>query len=309
MLALISIMKNTLLILSMIFISIGCKTENKKIELDFLTEKIPQQTPIEFKEPLIPDNKIIHKGIFSPDLNEFYYTISDQNFQNFDVFRIEKNNGTWTDTEHAFFNSEHDEHGMSFSPDGNTIFFSSTRPVNIDGIASTWHIWKCDKVDGVWREPIFVDIPNLRNKLVSHPTITNSGTLYFHSSNLDYTQMSIYKSKELNNHYSDAQKISMNLENDSCTPFISPNEDYLIFASIGNQLDLMISYNNGDGHWSNPKKFNDKINYAGQGNPYVTPDNKFLFYTSSNDDKMDWSVKWVNIESEINNNYSQQILK
>ncbi|MGK0412400.1 MAG: hypothetical protein ACJA1B_000592 [Polaribacter sp.] len=51
---------------------------------------------------------------------------------------------------------------MSFSPDGNSIYFSSTRTTNIEGVPETWHIWKSDKVNGEWKEPIFMDIPNLR---------------------------------------------------------------------------------------------------------------------------------------------------
>ena len=51
-----------------------------------------------------------------------------------------------------------------------------------------------------------------------------------------------------------------------CTPFFSPNEDFLIFASIGNQLDLMICFNNGDGEWINTKKLDTATNDNGQGN-------------------------------------------
>lgn len=295
---------NKFIAIIFLLILFGCSTENERAKLKFLIEEIPHDTPLEFKSEIIPDNKIIHKGIFSPDLEEYYYTISDKNFENFEVLKIYKNKGAWSEPEKAFFNSKYDEHGMSFSPDGNTIYFSSTRPVNIVGIHSTWHIWKSDKINGQWGHPVFVDIPNLKDKLVSHPTITNSGTLYFHSSNLDYSEMSIYKSKRINDKFSEAQKvsISMKTETGSCTPFVSPEEDYLIFAAIGSQLDLMISYKNGNGHWSNPKRLNDRINSDGQGNPYVTPDNKFLFYTIGDDKEKNWKVKWVRLETEIENN-------
>ncbi|MEM9718682.1 MAG: hypothetical protein AAGA10_05525 [Bacteroidota bacterium] len=287
---------------TMVFLS--CNTEVKRTETRFLTEIIPNDIPIEFKQDLIPDNKIIHKGTFNPDLTAYYYTISDKKFENFQVFKIEKDKGVWSEPERAFFDSKYDEHGMSFSPDGKTLYFSSTRPVNKEGVVQTWHIWKSDKVKGKWNEPVFVDIPNLRTKLVSHPTITHSGTLYFHSSNLDYSEMDIYQSKKIKGNFTEAKKasISTNSESGKCTPFVAANEAYLIFASIGNQLDLLISFNDGKGKWTNTRKLNDKINDSGQGNPYVTPDNKFLFFTSGNYQDVDWKVKWVNIESEIRNN-------
>jgi hypothetical protein len=161
------------------------------------------------------------------------------------------------------------------------------------------------KLIHIWYEPLFVDIPNLKDKLVSHPTITNSGKLYFHTSNLDYSEMDIYHSKQVNGKFEKAEKasIAMNPETGKCTPYVSPNEDYLIFASIGKELDLMISYNNGKGDWVNTKKLNDRINNQGQGNPFVTPDNRFLFFTSGKESDQDWSVKWVNVESEINSLY------
>lgn len=155
----------------------------------FLTEQIPDSKPIVFKEDLIPDDKLIHKGIFSPDFEAYYYTISDKNFEKFDVYVIRKVDDTWSEPEEAFFNSEYHEHGMSFSPDGNSIYFSSTRPTSLEDVAETWHIWKSDKRDDTWTKPAFVDLPNLRKKLVSHPSISNKGTMYFHVSNLDYTDM------------------------------------------------------------------------------------------------------------------------
>tara|TARA_R110002126_G_scaffold22865_1_gene81048 strand:- start:494 stop:1477 length:984 start_codon:yes stop_codon:yes gene_type:complete len=303
-LALIRGMNKLRIILIFTIVFLSCKSETEKTKIQFLTEIIPNDIPIEFKQDLIPQNKLIHKGIFSPDLQEYYYTISDKKFKKFEVFVIEKNKDNWSTPKKAFFNSEYNEHGMSFSPIGNALYFSSTRPVNIDGIVQTWHIWKSDKVNGKWTEPVFVDIPNLRDKLVSHPTITNSGTLYFHSSNLDYSEMDIYQSKKVNGQFNEAEKvsISMNSKAGKCTPYISPKEDYLIFASIGKQLDLMISFSDGVGGWTNTKKLNDKINHLGQGNPYVTADNKFLFFTTGEHLEKKWKVNWVNIESEIKNN-------
>ena len=297
-------MKKFTVLLFLIIGLLSCKNEMKNSKEFFLVNQIPNSTPIEFKQGLIPYNKVVHKGIFSPDLDEYYYTVSDEKFELFDVYVIKKNNGIWSKPNKAFFSSEYSEHGMNFSPNGKTLYFSSTRPVDIDGVLSTWHVWKSDKVNEKWSKPTFVDIPNLRNKLVSHPTITNSGTLYFHSSNLDYSEMDIYHSKQVNGMFEDAEKTSipLNLKTGKCTPYVSPNEDYLIYASIGNQLDLMISFSDGIGGWINTKRLNDKINDFGQGNPYVTPDNKFLFFTTGEHLKKNWKVKWVNIESEIKNN-------
>ena len=191
---------------------------------------------------------------------------------------------------------------MSFSADGNSVYFGSTRPTPLDTINSTWHLWKSEKSNGLWSEPVFIDIPNLRGKLISHPTISKAGTLFFHSSNIDYSQMDLYSSKLEHGEYQDAEKVVIPFPKtiSKCTPFVSPNEDYLIFATIGEQLDLYISYKDTSGNWSKPKRLNDTINNLSQGNPYVTPDGKYLFYTVGGEKQKNWNIKWVNIQEELN---------
>ncbi|MDO1500672.1 hypothetical protein Q2T40_11065 [Winogradskyella maritima] len=281
----------------------SCNSDLNNYEKPFLVNEIPADMPIEFKQIIVPDDKLIHKGIFSPDLKSLYYTLSDKNFENFDVYVMCREGKMWSKPEKAFFNTKYNEHGMSFSPNGDALYFSSTRPINVDDIDLTWHIWKSENSNGKWQEPKFVDIPNLRGKLMSHPTIANSGTLYFHSSNLDYSDMDIYSAKQIDGKFIEAEKVL--IENDSknakSTPFVSPKEDFLIFASVENQLNLKVTFNDGAGKWTNTKAFSDSINSFGQGNPYVTPSNKYLFFTTGKSNN-DWKIKWVDIESEIRGN-------
>ena len=293
-------MKKFYIILILISL-LGCSSEPDSSKLLSTVKETPKAIPIDFKKELIPKDKLIHKGIFSPDFQEYYYTLSDKGYHQFDVYVIKNQDGKWSAPQKAFFNSDHNEHGMSFSPDGKSIYFSSTRPTNVEGIPITWHIWKSSKVNEKWTEPMFVDIPNLRDKLVSHPSLANSGTMYFHASNLDYTEMDIYYSKWVNGKFEDAIKTPIEgyTKVGKCTPFISPNEDYLLFASIENHLNLMVSYHDGKGGWEKTKMLNKQINNLGQGNPYVTPDNKFLFFTVGNHSGKNWRVKWVNIEDEL----------
>ncbi len=294
-------MKKILITLCITITIVSCRKEKQNLTMLSDTDNIPQGIPIDFEPGLTPPNKLIHKGVFSPDLKEYYYTISDPNFDNFDVFVVKQQEGGWSKSEKAFFNSDYNEHGMSFSPDGKVLYFSSTRPVDVKEVLPTWHIWISEKVNGKWSDPTFVDIKNLREKLVSHPVMTNKGNLYFHVSNLDYSEMDIYYSKQEGKHFRDAEKVSFsNIEDQrKCTPYVSPNEDFLIYAAIGNQLDLYISLNDGKGNWGEPKKLNDRINDSGQGNPYVTPDNKYLFFTRGKYEDKNWKVKWVNIENEL----------
>lgn len=179
-------MKQMTLIFCLVMSLMSCRNKMEADERRYLIREIPGDTPADFMPELIPDHALVHKGIFTPDLQEYYYTVSDKNFEQFDVYVIRKEEEKWSAPQKAFFNSDHSEHGMSFSPDGNTVYFGSTRHVPVAGVALTWHIWSSERIDGKWAVPTYVDIPNLRDKLVSHPILTHKGNLYFHAANIDY---------------------------------------------------------------------------------------------------------------------------
>jgi hypothetical protein len=116
--------------------------------------------------------------------------------------------------------------------------------------------------------------------------------------------MDIYHSQLIDGKFQDAIKIEIEqkFENGYALLLFQLIEEFLVFASIGNQLDLYISFRTKEGNWFPTSKLSKKINSMSQGNPYITPDNKFLFYVTGEKQKENWSVKWVDIESEIKNN-------
>ncbi len=90
--------------------------------------------------------------------------------------------------------------------------------------------------------------------------------------------------------------------------FVSQDESFMIVA---NRPQLAISYRKDDGSWTNPGNFGPKINFGlGSWGPWVTPDNKYLFYsTGTKPDYSDVYVYWVRIDGAIdslkNTNISQ----
>ncbi|MDF1695328.1 MAG: hypothetical protein P1U56_05835 [Saprospiraceae bacterium] len=264
-----------------------------------LTSVFQHQLPMDFKPELTPENKIIHRGVFTPSLDAYYYTLSNKDFTQFEVWVIQRVNNAWTSPKKAFFDTKYDEHGMSFSSDGQTIYFASTRPVGIEGVPHTWHIWKSERKDNIWTEPQFVDIPTMQNKLVSHPTVSASGELYFHASGLDYSQMDIYYCQLGKDGIGGPEKVFQNQESPigRCTPFIDPNGRFLLFASIGEQLDLHISYKDENNQWTRPKNLGKDINTNGQGNPFVSSDHNYLLFASGNHEDKKWTVKSIDFNS------------
>ncbi len=292
-------------LLGSLFLLGACKNDQLQIEQEqrYLTSNIPYDQPLMFKPDLVADDSLEHRGVFTPGYEAYYYTVSDKEYERFDIKFITVQDGVWSVPKNAPFNSSYNDHGLSFSPDGLMAVFSSTRPAPKPGIANTWHLWKSTLEDGIWQPPTFIDIPNLDEKLISHPSVTQEGNLYFHVSETDYSNMDIYRSKLIEGSYEEAHRINLSNVNKEarCTPFISPTEDYLIFAAIGKYLTLQISYKEADDQWSDPKPLPSTVNQKGQGNPFVTTDGKFLFYTAQHPTRDTWKVHWVHTKRIIEN--------
>ncbi len=264
---------------------------------------LTQDIPLDIPKPFLPvgpqDGFITHQGVFSPDYGNYYFTVSDPGFSQFTVKQITKEGTRWSAPRDAFFNSNFNEHGMSFSQDGNTLFFSSTRPVPNQEVADTWHLWKVKRLAGKWGEPVYVDIPNLRHQLISHPSVALDGTLYFHSSKPDYSEMSVYSSElSTNGQYLPAQKLELpglGEKQQACTPYIDPKERYILLALIGKELELALSRKTGSGEWGIVQKFPSLVNTNGQGNPQVSPDGKYLFYAVGDFEKGEGVINWIEL--------------
>lgn len=82
--------------------------------------------------------------------------------------------------------------------------------------------------------------------------------------------------------------------------YISRDESFII-TTKPQPVGLSISYHKTDGGWTNPKSLGSDINFGlSMWGPYVTSDNKYLFYTTgTKQDYSDTYVYWVRIDSLI----------
>jgi len=80
--------------------------------------------------------------------------------------------------------------------------------------------------------------------------------------------------------------------------FVSLDESFMIVTT---PFGLSISYPKSDGTWTNPRNLGPEINFGlGMWGPYVTPDNKYLFYTTgTKPDYSDVYTYWVRVDGLI----------
>ncbi len=87
--------------------------------------------------------------------------------------------------------------------------------------------------------------------------------------------------------------------------FVAPDESYMVISAKEHpdyECEIYISSHKKDGTWTNPKSLGPKINngLAHRWGEYVTPDNKYLFYSYGHGPQ-DCALYWVRFDDLLEN--------
>jgi Tol biopolymer transport system component len=242
-------------------------------------------------------------GTFTPDGSEFYFVKLNPytTFPHLGMICVSRfRGGRWTVPEVVPFSGRNLDFPPKISPDGKTMYFSSSRPAP-GKTARVLRIWAVARAWDEWGEPRVLPAPiNAEDSWNWAPSVTNDGTLYF-ASNRDGQKAHIFRSRLVNESYVQPERLGpeINSEFNESDPYISPDEKTLIFSSFGNDLgdadraetlkgggvlyaraDLYISTNR-EGKWLPARHLRHSINsVADEGSPSLTADGKYLFFTS-----------------------------
>lgn len=258
----------------------------------YFGSKIPGMHPEIFGQgEVCLDNRIETKIVFSPNYSECLICVSDHK-----LLYSKFIDGKWTKPEPPYFIIEGKGGEPFFSPNGEQLFFEK----NAD-------IWRCKKINGHWGEQERLGTPINTDAWEWHPSVSDSGTLYF-CSNRDRRDKKefrheIYKSLLIDGEYKTVEKLDtvINTYYGAHDPYIDPEESYLLFGSyrpggFGKQ-DLFMSKKIND-KWTSPRILNSTINTDQiEYGAYVSPDKKYLFFTRLDE----WSensssdIYWVDI--------------
>jgi Tol biopolymer transport system component len=259
-----------------------------------------------FAEGVVSTEDDESNGSFSLDGSEFFFAKANltTTFPRLGILCVSRfRNGHWSEPEVlSFSGGQYLDLSPRLSPDGNTMFFASTRIV--PGVsARALRIWSVRRTANGWGEPQALPAPinTADNNWHWGPSVTRDGTLYF-ASTRDGGQPHIFRSRFVNGAYTEPEKLGpeINSKFNESDPFVSPDERILVFASSGSDLsgiedrpetlkgggvvyprsDLYVSFQQ-DGKWSAAKHLEHQINTVADENaPSITPDGKYLFFSS-----------------------------
>ncbi len=230
-------------------------------------------------------NRFEQSVAFSPDGKEIIFGTTNSNWDNFSVQMFKFDSTGWSEPEKAgFLGASGDGITPIYAYDNSKVFFTSSRPQY-----PPVNIWMSNRTNSGWTTPEKMEPPVNSSSVEFEVSVSESNTLYFSSKRPGMLgTIDIYYSKLEDGEYKTAVNMGVPVntkKGDDC-PFIACDESYLIFASDRagslelDKRDLYISYRKDDNTWTNPKNMGPKINTTGWDiYPYVSPDNKFLFFT------------------------------
>jgi len=252
---------------------------------------LPVDTPVIFAQGLLSDGLSNRDFTISPGNDEIFYTLQQPKFLLSTILTVTRKNGKWSKPEAASFSGVYRDLEATFSLDGNTVFFSSDRPVNDKDSTNDFDLWKVVKSKGGnWGNPQHLGFTVNSDKNEFFPSVSSNGNLYF------TVEAAYGKGKEdivmcryNNGVYEKPVSLpeAVNSVNYEFNAFVDPYEQFILFTSYGRADDigggdLYISNKDQQGNWLPAKHLPEGINSAALDYcPYVSRDKKILFFTSN----------------------------
>lgn len=252
-----------------------------------LGQEPPGMTPELFAPGIVSTGLDELNAFFSPDGREFYYCV--RNIQGAaSVFQVRWEKGAWSQPRLLPCASRFGDIDASLSPAGDILLFSSLRPRPGEAEAAQDNdFWMARRQADGWGEAVHLGPAVNSPGHDYYPLMTRSGALYFSSQREGPGANDIFRSEPVDGVYGAAVKLgdAVNTGEREFDPFVSPAEDLLVFASnrpggMGSS-DLYVCFRAADGSWTPAVNLGAAVNSPDpEFSPALTPDGKFLFFTS-----------------------------
>jgi hypothetical protein len=232
----------------------------------YLGQKPPGMTPELFAPGIVSTCAQHGSAYFGPDGREVYFSrmVPPPSV----ILHMREENGRWTPPRVVC-------EGLTpgLAPDGRTVFFS------------TWDLWRMFRTPAGWTAPENLGPSINFQKRQDTPYATADGTLYFCS--IFGERDGIYRAEFVDGTYGKPERLEYGIssEHSDFSPYIAPDESYLVFASTRpgyGITDLYVSFKNDDNTWTAPRNMGPQINTgAKEAFPFVSFDGKYLFFMSN----------------------------
>lgn len=190
----------------------------------------------------------------------------------------------------------------AFSPDGQRLFFYSTRPAS-PGSEGDQDLWVVRRTPMGWSEPENLGPPVNTAAPEFFPGVTRDGTLYFCRSDPQTRRHAIWRSRLVEGRYREPELLpeTVNSGLSMFNAWVSADESLLIVPVAGHPrnrggVDYWLCRRDAQDTWSGPFNLGPLVNdgSGGSWSPAVSPDGRYFFFMSGRKagPEADWPVSW-----------------
>jgi Tol biopolymer transport system component len=232
---------------------------------------------------------------FTPDGREVYWSEFGQGARHDTILWSRLVDGAWTRPEPVPFTATegYGDDVPFVRPDGKRLYFNSFRALPELGLLDREKIWFVERTGAGWSTPRPVARAVNAGQMHWQVSVSSAGTLFYG------TDEGMRFSRLVDGEHETPQRVTevLHAEYTGTTPFIAPDESYLLFASgreggLGKH-DLYVGLCRSDGTWAPPARLGPEINSSGQELcPMVSPDGRYLFFLSQRD-RRESGVYWA----------------
>jgi len=267
----------------------------------YLGQHVPGLASEKFAPEIISTQDGELNSIFSSDLKEFYFTRRGIPVIPPAIMVTQLGSEGWSVPENLGFDERYSAIDLFLIADGERMVFCSNRPhEGDDGPRGDHDLWVSKREGDGWGDPRIFAPEALSDAEDFYPVLTENGNLYFNSQRVGPGTNNIFRSKWNGREYLPAEILPapINSEHREFDAYVSPGEDMILFSSDRpggfGRADLYVSFLQ-DGRWSAPRNVGGDVNSeASEYGAMISPDGKFLFFTSSKDGTED--IYWVSAD-------------
>lgn len=263
----------------------------------YLGQSPPGDETQVFALDIVASNRFEHGTVsFSPVGKEAFwassYMLGDGTGYSYGrILTSRLEDGYWTTPRMADFSGIKRGDDVPFiAPDGKRLYFLSRRPHEPGGEPTGEMIWYVDRTADDWSEPRPIEGGPSTMSTHWQFSVAANGNIYFNSGDPGgYGRGDLYVSRLVDGSYQTPENLGdvVNSEHEEFSPFIAPDESYLIITKMGQPdslggADLYISFRSLDGNWMTPLNMGGTVNSRAMDIcPQVTRDGRYLMLNSS----------------------------